>query len=76
MKTKTKTTYGLNLETDLIKKGGAQAKARRQSFSAYVNQLISDDLTCEVSANKSHDDVAMSRRPRRAKPVKKGEKAA
>lgn len=63
MKTKSRKTYGLNLETDLIERGAKKARAQRQSFSAYVCSLIHADTTCEDCANNAQEAVSMSRRP-------------
>ena len=56
-------TTSISMEAPLLARGRAKAKARRQTFSAYLATLIERDLRKEQQAN------AQSTRPQPATPA-------
>jgi hypothetical protein len=53
------TNTGLSIEPDLLKRAKKEAKRKRMSFSAYVCQLLADDLVMATLPDTDHDRLAV-----------------
>ena len=50
MTTKSRKIQGVSFEPKILNKAKVAAAKKRMSLSAYINQIISDDLGCQLFA--------------------------